>query len=79
METKNLLGTFNSCEVCSKSLKDEGAAEEPLPFLNGVRLLLNAHRIASGFTYRFVITRRVLVQKAKILEEIACEFLTFQI
>jgi hypothetical protein len=79
MDTKNLLGTFNSCKVCSKSLKDEGAAEEPLPFLNGIMLFLSAHRITHRFTYLFVITIRVLVQKAKILEVIACECLTFYI
>jgi len=77
METENLLGTFNSCEVCGKSLKDEGTAEEPLPFLNGIMLLLNAHRITHRFTYHFVIMIGVLVQKAKIFEVIVGECLTF--
>ena len=44
MEIRNPHGTFDSCEVSSKSLEDEGAVKEPLPFLGSIMLLLDIQR-----------------------------------
>jgi hypothetical protein len=55
MKAGNLLGAFDSCEVRSKSLKDEGAAEEPLPFLNGTHVRCITYGITSRFAYLFVL------------------------
>jgi hypothetical protein len=41
MEIGNPCGTFDSHEVSSKHLEDEGAAKEPLPFLKSIMLLLD--------------------------------------
>jgi hypothetical protein len=41
MKAENFKGAFNSYEVGSKSLDDEGAVKEPLPFLKSIILLLD--------------------------------------
>jgi hypothetical protein len=65
MEIINPHGTFDSCEVSSKSLEDKGAAKEPLPFLRSFINIRHNEERAFMVTYLFVIVFALLDTKSE--------------